>query len=335
MFNCGLCGSDEGEVFSRRDAKSGEALGFALCRSCGLVQQLDIPSDEALKVYYSHNYRDDYKKTLVPRRKYVHRAGETALKRLALLRRVIAEPRGQVLLDVGAGGGEFVYLAGKAGFDAWGVEPNVGYSGFARQHYGVRVETLMLDELEDASADVITLFHVFEHMARPVEVMRRLAAALTDDGLLFVEVPNIHQADASPHNIFFRAHLYYYSRHTLEAAASRFFDTVLVNDDGNLSMLLRKKRAPATACTLPGPAAVALTGRRLKEKGWFEYLLAGGGLLKPFRKLARIIREALLPRIAARDILDRLHRPPARRRAWPAIVGALLAAKGAYLVMAD
>lgn len=306
MFSCKLCGTHEAKRSEHKDAKSGEILSIAFCQSCGLVQQAEIPSDEALKIYYSHNYRTDYKNTYKPKLKYVFRAGNAALNRLKFLQRVIPKPESKSLIDIGAGGGEFVYLAQKSGFLARGVEPNQGYSEYARDEYGARVDTLMLDALENASADVVTLFHVYEHMAKPLETMRKVSEILAKDGYLFIEVPNILQADASPHNIFFKAHLFYYSRYTLEAAAAPFFETLLIEDDGNLRMLFRKKLVALPAVVPQNSAAVIQTQRRLDQKGWVEYLFKAGGVLKPFRRIIQLRRERTLADLSAKSLLDRL-----------------------------
>jgi SAM-dependent methyltransferase len=227
-----------------------------------------------------------------PRPRHIHRAGVAALDRLDLLARWLPrQSTGTRLLDVGAGGGEFVYLARRRGYDARGIEPNVGYSEFAQSAYGVEVRTAGLEAAGDTHADVVTMFHVFEHMAHPRDALTRIAGILSPGGHLFIEVPNILQADASPHNTYFRAHLYYYSRHTLAAAASRHFDLLEVDDQGNLKALLRKKAQPEAACRLPGADELAFIRARLARKGWLEYLTVGGGLRKPFLRVATRMRE--------------------------------------------
>ncbi len=306
MFSCKLCDAHQAKISEHKDAKSGEILSIAFCQSCGLVQQTEIASDEALKIYYSHHYRTDYKNTYKPKLRYVFRAGNAALKRLEFLQRVISKPEAKSLIDIGAGGGEFVYLAQKSGFLARGIEPNQGYSEYARDEYGARVDTLMLDTLENASADVVTLFHVFEHMAKPLETMRKISDILTKDGYLFIEVPNILQADASPHNIFFKAHLFYYSRYTLEAAAAPFFETLLVEDGGNLKMLFRKKSVALPAVVSQNSEAVIQTQLRLHHKGWIEYLFKAGGALKLFRRIVQSRQESTLADPSAKALLDRL-----------------------------
>lgn len=303
---CDFCGSVNREQINKVDAKSNSPLSVVLCCDCGFVQQSVTPTDDELRIYYSHHYREDYKDTYHPKLKHVYRAGHAACDRLALLCTHIEDTSDIELLDIGAGGGEFVYLANRFGFKARGIEPNKGYSEFARHAYGVSVVTSMVEDLNVGSTDVITLFHVLEHMADPKAVMIRFWNILRPGGALFIEVPNILQADASPANIFFKAHLHYFSRFTLTAAASRYFSVVAIEDRGNLKILLSRRDTPLDGYILPTEQEVNYTRARLKAKGWFEYITVGGGWIKPFRKLAHMGYERTLEG-DARDVLDRIY----------------------------
>ncbi len=305
-FNCGLCGSKKNKILNQRDSKSFENLKIAICLNCSLVQQENLPNDEELKIYYSHNYREDYKKTYTPKLKHIRRAGLAAKNRISFIKNNIKNISNMKLLDVGAGGGEFVYLASKNGFDAQGIEPNVGYSSFARDEYGVNIKTLTLNELKADTVNIITLFHVFEHMANPQKVIEKLFYILKKDGYLLIEVPNIFQQDASPHNIFFKAHLFYYSKYTLISAASKFFDVVQIDDKGNLKILFKKKNNSTRSINLTSKIALDETLNRLNQKGWLEYLTKGGGLLKPFKKIKQKYYESLIRNLTPKQLLDSL-----------------------------
>lgn len=305
-FICGLCASEKNTELNKKDSKNSENLKISVCLNCSLVQQENLPDDEALKIYYSHNYRQDYKKTYSPKLKYVRRAGLASKNRIVFLKKHISNSFNQKLLDIGAGGGEFVYLASKNGFDSKGIEPNEGYSSFAKNEYGVNIETLMLDDLKADTADVVTLFHVFEHMANPQKVMEKLNSILKEDGYLLIEVPNIFQKDASPHNIFFKAHLFYYSKFTLISAASKFFDVIKVDDEGNLKILFRKKKLANKVIEVPDTSAVNETLNRINQKGWIEYLTVGGGIFKPFKRLKQKYYESLIKNLTPKQILDSL-----------------------------
>lgn len=304
-FECGLCRGERHELMPQRDAKSGDDLPIALCSDCGLVQRRVMPAAEELHSYYAQHYRTDYKGVRVPRLKHVRRAGLAALDRLALLRRALRPGATPTLLDVGAGGGEFVYLAARAGYRASGVEPNEGYGQYAARHYGVTVRQGTVADLGHERVDVITLFHVLEHLRDPAAVLQRLHGLLDDGGLLFVEVPNLLQCDASPHNVYFGAHLYYYTRATLFATASPWFEPLRWEDQGNLKVIFRRRAVIAERHGLDAEDVAALR-RALSRKGWWQYLSVGGGWRKPLALLARAWTEARLPRMTARELLDGL-----------------------------
>jgi 2-polyprenyl-3-methyl-5-hydroxy-6-metoxy-1,4-benzoquinol methylase len=198
---------------------------------------------------------------------------------------------GVSMLDIGAGGGEVVFAATQAGFHAKGIEPNKGYSEFARANYGIEVSTAHLDDVSNEQFSVITMFHVLEHMPSPQKVFRRLHELLQPDGLLVIEVPNVEQPDASPANIFFKAHLYYYSASTLIYAASEVFEPVLVEHTGNLRAIFKRRPTLVAACR-PATQEIQHTKRRLREKGWLEYIFKGGGWRRPFERVVNRLREA-------------------------------------------
>jgi len=303
---CGLCGAKDYLVVSDRDAKSGDPLEIGLCSGCGLVQQTQRPTSEDLQIYYSHHYRTDYKKNYEPKLKYVFRAGLAARNRMRFLNhaQLVETMGGRKFLDVGAGGGEMVYAAQRAGLKAIGIEPNQGYSSFAREAYNTEIATCGLDELQQCGFAIITMFHVLEHMPDPLAVFRRLFGLLDADGHLLVEVPNIEQADASPTNIFFKAHLYYFSKATLLSAASLAFEPIQIEDQGNLRILFRRK-STMTPLVLPSQDTVAHTRLRLSQKGWGEYLTVGGGWRRPFQRLRNRAREALNARGTPLETLER------------------------------
>jgi SAM-dependent methyltransferase len=108
-------------------------------------------------------------------------------QRAALVRS--AKPNGR-LLDFGCGSGAFARWMAKAGYDAVGLEPfSLGRP--------LQEERLLLVREPLASAaprlgrfDVITLWHVLEHLNRPVEVLKRLSEMLAPGGTVIVSVPN-------------------------------------------------------------------------------------------------------------------------------------------------
>ena len=296
---CALCNHSHLTSVATKDAKTGAPLGIRLCRSCGLIQQNPLPTEQQLSDYYATSYRIDYKGTWHPKPKHIHRAARCAASRLQQLAK--SGVRGGTLLDIGAGGGEFVALARQSGFDACGIEPNQGYAEYARMEYQVPVTTAGLDEVTGRYG-IITLFHVLEHLRLPLEVFERLHSLLEPDGVLFIEVPWALSGAIAPSNRYFKAHLYYFDVRTLTACASRHFEVFQTSVDGNLRMLLRPRPVVAPIA-LPPPDYAASLPALLRRHGWIHYLTHGRGFTKLFRKASRWWEESRVQDLPGRKIL--------------------------------
>ena len=304
-MKCSLCDSRHLDRVADTDSKSGLALDVFLCGSCGLIQQAPLPSEEELKQYYATDYRIDYKRTRYPKPKHVFRSARLASQRLNFLRAAGVRPT--TLLDIGAGSGEFVALASRAGFRAEGVEPNQGYSEYARSQYEVPVSTGDLDDITSCH-EVVTMFHVLEHLRSPADVFSRLHSLLKPGGRLFIEVPWALAGSIAPSNRYFKAHLYYFDVETLAAAASRHFDVVAVEANGNLRMLLEPRPVPGSL-RLPPEGYADSARERLSRHGWLHYLTSGGGWLKPAGKIQRLIREQGIRHLSGKQILAMFAEP--------------------------
>jgi len=100
------------------------------------------------------------------------------------------------LLDVGCCRGEFVGLALKQGYDAYGVDMVPVYVEYARNSIGERFALVdsdlsaAVEKLDVTSFDIITLWDVIEHIDEPIEFGRNLAKLLRPGGSIFLRTPN-------------------------------------------------------------------------------------------------------------------------------------------------
>ncbi len=220
---CPACGNHEAHVVSQRDGKTGEPLLVVSCARCGMGYTDPLPSPEELAAWYRDHYRQEYKGAVVPKLYHVLRAARNARDRYRWLQaHGLAPQAGAQTLDVGASSGEFVYLLQHQGCEAWGVEPHAGYAGHAREHLELRIEAGTLGEAADrlpmGNWSLITMFHVLEHTADPVQTLQRLRSLLAPGGRVFIEVPDASWPGA-PNNMFFRAHTLYFTAHSLPQLA--------------------------------------------------------------------------------------------------------------------
>ena len=302
-MSCILCRNNDFKLISERDSKSKGELTVCFCNICSMVSQNPIPTEEQVEQYYATEYRQDYKKVFEPKLKHVYRAGNLALDRLEFLTKNNVETG--MLLDVGSGGGEFTYVSSQLGFDSMGVEPNIGYSNYARDQYEANIKTGQLADI-DGKFDVITMFHVMEHIPDPVKTFKKLYDLLNGDGFLFVEVPNIESFSQSPNNTFFKAHIHYFSAATLISCASQYFSSVELNNSENILRILFKRRSSIKEFKLPVKSKIDATKILLTQKSWFNYVFKGKGYMKALNRVRVIIQDARLTKLESRVILDEI-----------------------------
>lgn len=179
---CRVCGA------STRPSAELTPLPFVTCGDCGFTFREDRIADDVHAIYESGAY------TEVRRTEYSDPRTLGDRRRHARVRLDFIAPHARAgrLLDVGAAGGAFVEQALVRGFDAEGVEPTPEFAAFARESLGVSVRATTVEQagLADASLDVVTMWHVLEHVPDPVGVLTLLCGALRLGGLVAIEVPN-------------------------------------------------------------------------------------------------------------------------------------------------
>ena len=98
------------------------------------------------------------------------------------------------LLDFGAGTGDFVVYANQAEYQASGMEPNAKARDLAKSK-GISLAP-DLEALGNETFQVITLWHVLEHLPNLEEQISEIASRLNPDGALVIAVPNFKSFDA-------------------------------------------------------------------------------------------------------------------------------------------
>ena len=306
---CNLCGARDVEVIGDRD-REGRPLRTTLCRRCGLVWSNPRPIEEEVRRYYSREYRRDYKGHSTPPLRHVARSGRGALNRHRALAPYLAA--GNRILDVGAGGGEVVYVLRRLGFDARGLEPDEQYARHAREALGVPVDTGFVQDVTFAhgSFDVITMYHSLEHVEDPSAILARLRSWLTDRGRLLVEVPNIEAQCIAPAHRFHFAHFYGFSRATLEAIGRKVgfqpVHTWTSPDGGNLIAVFRAVSAGEPAAENPANYRQVL--RAVRTHTSMSYYSSRYPYVGPLRRLRAYLtdRRAISGCATPRQVLDRL-----------------------------
>jgi 2-polyprenyl-3-methyl-5-hydroxy-6-metoxy-1,4-benzoquinol methylase len=162
------------------------------------------PSLENLGKYYeSEDYisHTDNKRSLFE--KIYHFIKSIALKnKLNLINSL--QPNKGIILDIGAGTGEFLSVAKNDGWQIIGVEPSDKAKAIAKSKGVSFVEKT--SELENHSFDVISMWHVLEHVPDLDKQIKELKRLLKPKGTLIIAVPNFKSFDANHYGKFWAAY---------------------------------------------------------------------------------------------------------------------------------
>lgn len=200
-----------------------------------------MPSTEELGRYYKSNYRSDYQSVSAgPSERHLSKRRQEAARRLARLEPYLKHD--MKIIDFGCGSGEFIEAANAKGSRACGFEPGSQYASFAREVRSLQVENCGWEEYSSRrDANIVTAFHVFEHLVAPVEAMRYAQSWLLEDGMFYVEVPNMANALTKGFGCLHMAHTIGFSRFNLELlGALTGMRVVEVFDDHDVGILFTR-----------------------------------------------------------------------------------------------
>ena len=208
---CKLCMSISAEFYCQKDG-----ISVLRCIRCGFIYASQVPDGVSVEQHYSEQYFQPYLETVAIHLK------KRFIKRIREIKRL--KPEGK-LLDIGSGLGVFMKLALDHGYQVLGVDVSAWACDYARKNFNLTVHTGDFNAAGYAqgSFDVITLWHVLEHVDDPAEFLRKVSRLLKEDGLLALEVPNIGSFMAAIAGTCWelmapREHLSYFTKHTAERA---------------------------------------------------------------------------------------------------------------------
>ena len=198
---------------------SGEEFELLLDEDLQLLKTYPQPSLELLPNYYeSEDYisHTDGQRTLFE--KVYQFIKKKALNDKVKLIEYWHTGKGTVL-DIGAGTGDFLLVAKSRGWKAVGMEPNSKAKTISKKKGICIVDNY--SELEDHFFDVITMWHVLEHVPDVEHQVAELKRLLKPSGTIIIAVPNFKSYDAKYYKEFWAAydvprHLWHFSKTAIE-----------------------------------------------------------------------------------------------------------------------
>ena len=178
------------------------------------------PEDDRLSAYYeSENYisHSDSSSSLFDKIYQIVR-NYTLRKKIKLIKSF--ELSEKLILDIGAGTGDFLVQCKKSGWKVEGVEPSKNARDLAEHKLGIKLKT-QISELGTEKYDVITMWHVLEHVPNLIDYVSQLNGLLKPKGTLVVAVPNHKSFDAANYGKHWAAydvprHLWHFSQRAIQ-----------------------------------------------------------------------------------------------------------------------
>ncbi|SHI86608.1 class I SAM-dependent methyltransferase [Flavobacterium haoranii] len=197
---------------------SGESFSLLQNEEGEILKTTPTPSLEKLPSYYES---EDYISHTDGQRSLFEKIYQI-VKRNAIQQKVKLigkfSQKGQ-LLDIGAGTGDFLVAAKNDGWQTLGIEPNKNAKTLA-ENKGVNFAD-QLEVISDDSFDVITMWHVLEHVPNLEYQLKQLKRICKPGGIVIIAVPNYKSFDAQYYKEFWAAydvprHLWHFSKNGIQ-----------------------------------------------------------------------------------------------------------------------
>lgn len=221
LDSCPICHSQNFSKFG--EAKdytvSHETFTLKKCTSCDFLITSPRPTDQVLPRYYmSESYVSHTAKAVTLFDKIYEQVRARALRwKLTLVKKFSSTPQPS-LLDYGCGTGYFLASMKQNGFKIAGVEP----SSIARSNAEKITNEKINETIEsvEGTFDIITLWHVLEHVNDLNSAMQKLKARLSTNGTIFIAVPNYKSNDAKTYGMKWAGydvprHLWHFEQKTM------------------------------------------------------------------------------------------------------------------------
>jgi 2-polyprenyl-3-methyl-5-hydroxy-6-metoxy-1,4-benzoquinol methylase len=217
---CPVCSNNNYDLFleSIDFFLTKESFSIVKCDRCGFKITHPRPKQEEISIYYnSSEYisHTNSQKGFLNRLYYLVR-NFTLYSKVRLIKKY---KKSGDILDIGCGTGEFLKKISEKGFIVTGVEPGNNAREYAQNQNEIFVidEKSMDEKLTPSSYDVITMWHVMEHVYNLNSRISQISKLLSEKGLLIIAVPNSDSWDARYYQKFWAAydlprHLYHFNQ---------------------------------------------------------------------------------------------------------------------------
>ena len=185
---------------------TGEAFEIHECLKCGLLFTEPRPDASSIGKYYQS---EEYYSHQENKSGFIPKIYESVKKvNLRHKRRLATKGlKAGTMLEIGCGVGDFLHEMEQKGWKCTGIEPSEEAKAIAKNR--VKANILNPEELaslKDESFDLITMWHVLEHVDNLKEEVMHLQRLLKKGGRLVLALPNFKSADAEHYREYWAAY---------------------------------------------------------------------------------------------------------------------------------
>ncbi len=259
---------------------SQESFALVKCTKCGLVFTNPRPDTDHIGKYYDDsNYISHTNSANNPINLAYKLVRTITLKQK--LRLIKQYTDSKELLDFGCGSGIFLQFMASKGYRITGFEPHAATALHAEQLTSTTIHT-DLSQLTSHTYDIITAWHVMEHVHHLKKTIKALRKRLKKDGTLFVALPNHCSFDADHYKQYWAAydvpkHLYHFDRDSIKALAHKcklkVVDIHPMKFDAFYVSLLSEKNSPGKFNPFTALQTGIQSNKKAKATGEYSSLI--------------------------------------------------------------
>ena len=194
------CISCDSSNFNYYDEHLTLKLPIYICKNCQLnvlgTSQKEL--DEKIEHFYDEDFwKNKHDETLKSNFTDQYSSGRIKLWRSQTKYCKEILNTNKTILEIGSGHGEAIYNFDKIGYNVTGIEPDKTNVSFINKKLTNSI--CMIGKAEnisfDKKFDIIWLNHVFEHLSKPIEFLKKIESVLDQHGFIFIEVPSVERVN--------------------------------------------------------------------------------------------------------------------------------------------
>jgi len=194
MYRCPVC-----EQTSHKDLYKLDNGKLITCKNCQLAFYVPRPTSEELADFYDQqSYREDYTQSIMSSQDFTKNRYQELKRIIAKYHPDLLKQNSKSFLDIGCGLGNLLQFAIADGWQITGTElsPIAADQADKKIRNHILVGDISALDLPENSFDLITIYHVIEHLIDPILTLEKLQKLLKPDGILFIETPNLNSLGA-------------------------------------------------------------------------------------------------------------------------------------------